>query len=113
MWSSGALLMHSHGPPAVGEVFLFALGALVGFGLLGLLATGPLSNTRPIERRRSRIVAGMLDWAAVGVSLGAVALLAEIHGAVAWPLGSFAATLIFLLIAGVQLAMSTRAPVAD
>jgi len=109
VWSSGALLMHSHGAPAVGDVFLFALGALVGFGVLGLLASGPLSGSRPIERGTDRVVAGMLDWAAVGASLGAVALIAQIHGAIAWPLGSLAATLIFLVAAGVQLAVSAGA----
>jgi hypothetical protein len=54
----------------------------------------------------------MLDWAAVG-SLGAVALLAQIHGAVTWPLGLLAATLIFLVAAGAQLAVSARARATD
>lgn len=113
VWSSGALLMHTHGPPAVRDVFLFAIGALIGFGVLGVLASGPLSDVRPIERGSDRVVAGMLDWVAVGASLGAVALLAQIHGGVAWPLGSFAATLIFLVAAGVQLAVSSRARATD
>jgi hypothetical protein len=50
------VLVHSHGPPAIGN--LFVLGALVGFGVLGLLASEPLSDTRPIERGTDRIVAG-------------------------------------------------------
>ena|SRR5215211_2249260 len=40
IWSSGAVLMHSHGTPNVGDVFLFIAGALTGFALLSLAAQG-------------------------------------------------------------------------
>ena len=97
--------MHSQGPPSVANVFLFLAGALLGFSVLGLIAQGPLGGARSIERREKRILAGMLDWAAVGAAVGVVALLAPIHGWVAWPLASFSATLVFLFVAGVQLAV--------
>jgi len=97
--------MRSHGPPSVGDVFLFLAGALLAFAALGLVAHGPLSDASSIDRKQDRILAGMLDWAAVGAAVGSAALLAQIHAWVAWPLCSSAATLVFLLGAGLQLAV--------
>ena len=97
--------MDSHGRPSVGDVFLFLAGAVLGFGTLGLLAHGPLANRRSIDRRRDRVLAGALDWAAVGAAVGVVALLAGVHGWVAWPLASFIGTVVYLVGAGLQLGL--------
>jgi hypothetical protein len=50
-------------------------------------------------------MAGALHWAAVGAAVGAVALLAELHEWFVWPLGSAAATVIYLVGAGLQLGL--------
>lgn len=105
IWSSGAVLIDYRGKPGVGDVFLFLAGAVLGFSALGLLAQGPLANRRSIDRRRDRVIAGALDWAAVGAAVGVVAVLARIHGWVAWPLGSFVGTVIYLAGAGLQLGL--------
>jgi hypothetical protein len=105
IWSSGAVLIDYRGKPSVGDVFLFLAGAVLGFSTLGLLAQGPLANRRSIDRRRDRVIAGALDWAAVGAAVGIVALLANVHGWVAWPLGSFVGTLVYLAGAGLQLGL--------
>lgn len=53
--------------------------------------------------------AGALHWLAAGAAVGAAALIAEIHGWEAWPLASFAATVIYIVGASAQLAVvSTR-----
>ncbi len=106
IWSSGAVLMRSHGSPSVGEVFLFLSGALIAFGTLGLLFQGALSERRSIDRRADRVIAGSLDWLGVGAAVGAVALLAGIGGPVAWLISSFAATVIYLVGAAVQLTVA-------
>jgi hypothetical protein len=105
IWSCGAVLISYRGKPSVGDVFLFLAGAVLGFGTLGLLAQGPLANSRSIDRRRDRVIAGALDWAAVGAAVGVVALLGRIHGWVAWPLGSFVGTFVYLVGAGLQLGL--------
>lgn len=105
IWSSGAVLMNHHGTPGVFEVFAFAVGALTGFALLGILAHRALAQGEPMGHGRDRVVVGMLHWFAVGAAVGAAALLAKIHGWVAWPLGSFAATTLYLLGASAQLAL--------
>jgi hypothetical protein len=98
------MLMHDHGTPNAYDVFAFAAGALAGFGLLGLLAHGALRRSDQLDNGPDRVLTGMFHWFAVGGAIGAAALLAEIHGRVAWPLAAFAATAVYLLGASVQLA---------
>ena len=109
IWSSGAVLLGSHGIPSVAEVFGFLAGALASFGIMALAALSASTRAEPLGRAPDRVIAGALHWLAAGAAVGAAALLAEIHGWEAWPLGSFAATTIYILGASVQLALvSTR-----
>ncbi len=105
LWSSGALLIHFRGTPNVGDVFMFAAGALAGFGLLGLLAHGTLRTQEPLAAGHERVIAGIMHWFSVGLAVGAVALLSQIQSWVAWPLGSFTATVLYLIGASLQLAL--------
>jgi hypothetical protein len=108
IWSSGAVLMNSHGTPHVAEVFAFVAGALIGFGLMGLFARGGLTRAEPNEHAPDRVLAGAMHWLAAGAAVGAAALVARIGGWEAWPLAAFAATAIYILGASVQLALVTR-----
>jgi hypothetical protein len=110
LWSSGALLIHAHGVPRVPEVFSLAGGALLAFSLLALFVRGMHSRWEPLDNPRDRVLAGALNWIAVGVAVGAAALLATIHGWTAWPVSSFAATSLYLLAASAQLAVVTAIP---
>jgi hypothetical protein len=49
VWGSGMLLAHERGQPSVGEIFLFIIGAIAGFGVLGLIVrlTGAAPSSRP------------------------------------------------------------------
>ncbi len=80
IWSSGAVLMHSHGTPSVAYVFAFLAGALTGFGLMGLLARGGLTRAEPHEHAPDRVLAGAMHWLAAGAAVGAAALVARIGG---------------------------------
>jgi hypothetical protein len=51
------------------------------------------------------MIARMLHVIGVGLAIGAVAVITRIHGQVAWPLGAFAATTLYLLGAAVELAV--------
>jgi hypothetical protein len=103
LWSSGAVLMGSHGTPHVAEVFAFLAGALAGFGLMAFVAHGTLGRAELLDDAADRVVAGTLHVLAVGGAVGAVALLAKIHSWAAWPLSSLAATALYLLMASLQL----------
>jgi len=105
IWSSGAVLIRSHGTPSVGDVFLFIVGALVGFDVLGLLARGALTRREAVERRQVRVLAAALNWIAVGAAVAAVALLAEISGWFPWLVAPLVATVVYLLGAALQLAV--------
>jgi hypothetical protein len=107
VWSSGAVLIHSRGLPNVGEVFMFAAGALAGFTFLGLLAHRRLAVMDAAISERERVLAGVLHWFAVGAAVGAVALIAQIPSWIAWPLGMFTGTVLYLIGASVQLALVT------
>ncbi len=107
VWSSGAVLIHFRGAPNVGDVFLFAAGALAGFTLIGLVAHLRLGALDEMPSERERILAGVLHWFAVGAAIGTVALIAQIPSWAAWPLAMFAATTVYLLGATLQLAAVT------
>lgn len=107
IWSSGAILVHYRGAPNVGDVFLFAAGALAGYTLIGLLVHRRLRAVGPTHSAPERVLAGVLHWFAVGAALGAVALLAQIDSPLAWLLSMFAATTIYLVGATIQLAAVT------
>jgi hypothetical protein len=104
VWSSGAVLIHTHGVPTVGEVFAFLGGALCGYGTIALLARDAVGAAPQVDDASDRVLAGALHWLAAGGAVGSVALIAEIGGWEAWPLASFALTCVYLLGASVQLA---------
>ncbi len=104
IWSSGAVLLRSHGVPHIAEVFVFVAGAIGGFNLMGLLVQQMMDIKTPVSRPGDRLLAGLLDWIAVGAAVGAVSLLAEIHGWLPWLLAPFVATVLYLLVASLQLA---------
>jgi hypothetical protein len=108
VWSSGAVLMHRHGPPGVGDVFLFIAGGGVAFALLAALASRV--REAPLGASPGRFErAGALNALASGGGVGLVALLAGIHGHLAWPVGSFTGTLTYLLVATVWTSLDPAA----
>lgn len=112
VWSSGALLIHFRGAPAVWEVFLFLVGAIVAFAALWLLGHRPIERSDPISHHSARALAGALDLFAVGVAVGAAALISMIPGWIAWPLTSLGSTALYLVAASIQLAIAERREVS-
>lgn len=108
VWSSGALLIHYHHAPAVWEIFLLAAGAVSAFASLWLLGRGAIERAEPFSQGAARALAGALDVFAAGLAIGAAALIAMIPGWIAWPLASYAATTLYLVVASVQLAVAER-----
>ncbi len=112
VWTSGAAIEHSHGTPAVGDTFLFLIGAVAGFAVLGSL--GRTEDETPLKPKPGDLIrTGLTQILAVGLALGAAALVALLHSFAVWPLGGFAATLIYLAIVATELAVSSRAASSD
>ena len=108
IWSSGAVLMRVHGIPPTAAVLAFVGGAVLAFGLLRSLARGALAGAEIVGHPGDRAHAGAMNWIAAGAATGAAALIAELDAVVAWPLASFAATMIYVLCASAQLAFVSR-----
>lgn len=105
--STHAVLTDAHGDPRVPEVLLFVLGAIAAFSLLGALAER-LSPQPPRTDSSEVIWAGAVHAVAIGVAIGSAALLAMVPGAIAWALGSFAATALYLSIASAEIVAARR-----
>jgi hypothetical protein len=105
IWSSGAVLRHFRGLPSLREIFLFLAGALFAFTALSLVGFAVARRAKPFEVSSALDWTGVLHWFAAGLAVGAVALLAQIPSWVAWPLGAFVATAVFLCVATLQLAL--------
>lgn len=105
LWSSGSVVIASHGMPRIGEVFGFLAGALAGFGVMALLSHGTLGRAELLEDASDRVLAGTLHLLSVGAAVGAVVVIAEVDTWGVWPLSSFAATALYLLTASIQLSM--------
>jgi hypothetical protein len=110
VWSCGAVLLRSHGTPSLTDTLLFVAGAIAGFNLLGAVAIGVLGHARSIDRRRDRVLAGVFDWVALGAVVAAVTATSAIRGWAAWLLGPFTATVVYLSIASLQLAVLSIHP---
>ena len=107
VWSSGAALIHFHGQPNIGELFLFVAGAVAAFAAVAIASRAFTAGM--LEDRSQVLLIGTLHFSSIGAALGSVVGLAyAIHGAPAWPAGSFAATSVYLLVVGAELAVAER-----
>lgn len=109
VWSSGAMLMHFRGQPSVGEVFAFVAGAVAGFAALGAVGRRVVRRAEPLAPGPSRVWAGAMHWLAVGAAVGSATLIAQVQGWTAWPLASAGATIVYLALTTLELAIAARA----
>lgn len=101
IWASGAVLERAHGTPDLPETFLFVLGAVAGFTLVGIAAR--IERNAPVEPERGALArTGFIQTAAVGLGLGAAALLATVDGLAGWALVSVGATAVYLAVADAE-----------
>lgn len=95
------------GPPGTAEVFLFATGAVAGVTILdGISSKG---FRRQLRGENSDVVAlgTGFGFVSVLVAIGTATLVAEIvDGGSGWPLGAFLATCVYVLLAGVEMAVA-------
>ena len=109
VWSSGAVVMGARGKPSVGHVFLFASGAALAYGVLRFLTKDAEGNPASQLTHSPHLVrAGAFHVSAMGLAIGAAALIGRIDSGVAWPLASFAATLLYLGVSTGEKALQER-----
>jgi hypothetical protein len=100
--ASHSILSHSHGAPTILEILLFVIGAIGAFTLLALLSQRTSARALPASRG-DLIRAGTMQVFAIGAAFGAAVLSGLIPGIAAWPLGAFAATSLYLVIASLEI----------
>ena len=109
VWSTGAMVMSERGKPSVAHVFLFAAGAAVAYGVLRFLTKDAEGNPSSQLTRSPHLVrAGAFHVSAMGLAIGAAALIGRIDSGVAWPLASLAATLLYLGVSTGEKALQER-----
>jgi hypothetical protein len=105
--SSHSILSHSHGAPTVFDILLFVVGAIAAFTFLALVA-GRFSP-RPLPTSRGDMIrAGSVHVFAIGAAFGATVVIGLITGVVAWLLGAFVATSLYLAIVSLEIDVAHR-----
>ncbi|MDQ3871242.1 MAG: hypothetical protein M3301_06470 [Chloroflexota bacterium] len=109
VWSTGSTVTAARGMPSVPNIFLFALGATIAYGGLMLLTWETQEEAeRPITHSPNRVRAGLIHVAAIGSAIAAAYLVSQIDSDVVWPLASLAATLTYLGVSSVEIALVER-----
>jgi hypothetical protein len=97
------------GPSAVFDVFTFAVGAATGFTITEAVASRGFRVRMRGDRPTVVVLGSAMSYPWVLLAVGAAASVAELLKTPAgWPLGSFAATIVFLLVGGIELLLGKR-----
>ncbi len=107
VWATGSTLTGELGMPSIASIFLFAAGAGAAYGGLRLFLTWNMGGEaeRPLTRSPYTIRAGVLHLSAIGLAIASSALIAQIASGAAWALAPFAATLLYLGVSSVEVAL--------
>ena len=103
VWATGAALIHSHGNPSIGQLFLFAAGAALAYGALRIASHQTGGKQRDIAGSPHVFRAGLIHVSGIGLGIGAASLVARVGSGVAWPLATFASTVVYLGITSVEI----------
>ncbi|HEV2772059.1 MAG TPA: hypothetical protein VGV57_04435 [Thermoleophilaceae bacterium] len=107
--SSYGVLSTGLGSPSVGRTLLFGLGATVAFVVVETLSARGLRHRERGERSDVVALGSALNVLSVGSGVGLAALAPLVLAPqLAWPAGSFLATLVYLLLGGAELTAAER-----
>jgi hypothetical protein len=110
LWASGAITADAHGVPTALQAALHVFGAVVAFGLVGLLAFGGLRSGLTEARAAPSAAWGYLHFASVGaVVVVAVLVAPALPADAAWPVTGFATTSTYLCVVACQILVVERA----
>lgn len=99
--------------PGVLDLFLFLVGAAVSFAAVELAATWTLRDVRP-EPEEIAEIGSILSIFSIGLAFGAAVLVGSfVKTWLAWPLASFAATLVYVLTRGIEISVSAAEEEGD
>lgn len=104
--ASFGALAHSHGTPGYSEIFGFVLAAVAGFTVTETLLSNFFRHELEDEPNQVIAVGAAMSFFSVGLAVGAAALTGEIlETGAAWPLGAASATVVYVLMNGIEMAI--------
>jgi hypothetical protein len=106
VWTSGAVLTHARGLPTGADALLFMLGGVAGFGLVAIMAFGDLRTRIGVDSQPPAVWGGLHIISISASILGVTVIADRVANAAAWPLGGFAATVLYLGLLAAQLALA-------
>jgi hypothetical protein len=108
IWTSGAVLSHERGLPTSVDAVLFMAGALVGFALVGTIAFCGFHSGH-VRRLQIFSLWEAFHLLSIGLSIGLATTVAHLlHSKAAWPLDGFLATIVYLTMTALQIAIVAR-----
>lgn len=95
------------GTTGIPEIFAWAAGAVLAFALVGATATGGFRYRLESDPSEVQTLAGALAFVSVGLALVATFLVGwSVQGLYAWPLGSFIATVVYLVLVPLEMVVA-------
>ena len=111
IWTTGSVVTHARGTPDTVDALVFMAGAVLAFALLSLLAFGGV-RTGSLPGQNPPTTWGSFHFVYVGLAIAIATLVAHtVQSFMAWPLASFASTVIYLLVLAVEVTLANwRSP---
>ena len=104
-----ALISASRDTPGIWEVLTFAGGAVLAFTIVEAFVYVALRHRLEEESMEVRLLGSVFSFLSIGLALGAVWIVERfLGGLLAWPAGSFLATLIYVCMLALELSMAER-----
>jgi hypothetical protein len=105
-----AALSSRAGSPELLDLFLFVAGGCLGFGLVEVVASRGFRDQLRGDRSDVVVIGSAIDLLSVAAGLAAVVgVTALAGGRVAWLAGPLTATVVYLLVNGLEMAFARRA----
>ncbi|MDQ3241051.1 MAG: hypothetical protein M3515_01825 [Actinomycetota bacterium] len=108
VWTSGGVLIETHGPPSAASAFLFLGGAVLAFAAVSLLGGAGPENAEDSADPDGRWT-GLSSGIAAAVGLGAAVIVAYVfESSLAFPLAALLATALYLVVSGAGMVLADR-----
>ncbi|HZU19847.1 MAG TPA: hypothetical protein VE982_01385 [Gaiellaceae bacterium] len=96
--------------PSLLDVFMFIVGASAGFALINATATRGYQAEMPSEPPEVVALGTTFSMVSISAAAGAaIGVAYALSGWLAWVVASFAATLVYVLLVGLELGLAARA----
>lgn len=104
--SAYGLVGSSHGSGTALQTVVFAVGAAVGFVLVGTVFVGAFPRGSLTQTGQVATIGGGADFLSVVVAVAGAFGLSQVAGFAAWPLTGFGTVVIYMLVGGLDVVIA-------